>query len=85
MDDTSRLTIRMPPELLEALDQKLARPGESRSSTLRRLLEAALREEPRSKEIDRYLQGYREQPQTEEEFGWSDDAMKDSLPATPWR
>ncbi|MGD9894831.1 MAG: ribbon-helix-helix protein, CopG family [Dehalococcoidia bacterium] len=85
MNDTRRLTIQMPPRLLEALDQKLTRPGESRSATIRRLLEAALSEEPQSKEIDRYLQGYREQPQTEEEFGWSDDVVKDSLAAAHWR
>jgi metal-responsive CopG/Arc/MetJ family transcriptional regulator len=75
----------MPPRLLEALDEKLARPGESRSATIRRLVEAALREEPQSKDVEHYLQGYREQPQTEEEFGWSDEAMKDSLSAAPWR
>jgi hypothetical protein len=72
----------MPPELLEALDRKLAQPGESRSATIRRLLEVALREQAPT-DIERYLQGYRDQPQTEEEFGWSDDAVTDSLAAAP--
>jgi metal-responsive CopG/Arc/MetJ family transcriptional regulator len=85
MNDTTRLTIRMPPKLLEALDQKLAQPGESRSATIRRVLEDALREEQAPTDIERYLQGYRDQPQTEAEFGWSDDALKDSLTAVPWR
>jgi hypothetical protein len=66
----------MPPKLLEALDRKLANPGESRSATIRRLLEAALREKQAPTDIERYLQGYRDQPQTEEEFGWSDDTVK---------
>lgn len=85
MNEVSRFTVSVPAPMLEALDRELVRPGETRSATVRRLLQAALREAAEQDEVDRYIQGYREQPQTEEEFGWLDEAVKDSLAAVPWQ
>ncbi len=85
MKETSRITVSLPTELLEAVDQRIARPDESRSALVRRLLEAALRETEEREEIERYVRGYREKPQTEEEFGWSDAAGPERLAELPWR
>ena len=85
MNEVSRLTISVPAPLLEALDRDLVRSGETRSATVRRLLEAALRGAAEQDEADRFIQAYRERPQTEEEFGWLDEAVKDGLAAAPWR
>lgn len=86
MDVASRFTVSVPPALLTAIDQKLTRPGESRGDVVRRLIEAALRaamecderEATERDEIERYLRSYREQPQTEEEFGWPDVVTKEA-------
>jgi metal-responsive CopG/Arc/MetJ family transcriptional regulator len=70
--------------LVEAADRKLVRGSESRSAMIRRVLEEALRAADEKEDVERYVRGYREQPQTEEEFGWSDTALLQNLPELPW-
>ncbi len=84
MKGTARFTISLPANLLEAVDRKLARGEESRSAVVRRLLEEALREVEEREEIERYVWGYRESPQTEEELGWTDRATQERLAELPW-
>ena len=84
MHNVSRLTISVPTRLLEALDQKLTRDGESRSAVIRRLVEEALQDAEEQEDARRYVNSYREQPQTEEEFGWSDEVARRHLAETPW-
>lgn len=85
MNTVARVTISVPTDLLQQLDHKLAKPGETRSAVVRRVLEEALRRAEEQREIERYIQGYREQPQTEEEFGWSDHATQQGLAQAPWK
>jgi metal-responsive CopG/Arc/MetJ family transcriptional regulator len=79
----SRFTISLPAELLEEVDDQLVGDDDSRSAVVRRLLEEALRERRRQRDVERYIRGYREQPQTEEEFGWSDVATTERLSEIP--
>jgi metal-responsive CopG/Arc/MetJ family transcriptional regulator len=85
MTKVARFTVSVPIALLEALDDKLTAEGESRSAVVRRLLETALREVEEQEDIQRYIDGYKEQPQTEEEFGWSDQVAGERLAELPWR
>jgi Arc/MetJ-type ribon-helix-helix transcriptional regulator len=80
----SRVTISVPTKLLESVDNELVQEGETRSGLIRRLLEKALREAKEREDIERYVRGYREEPQTEEEFGWSDQALLEHLKELPW-
>lgn len=82
MTDVSRVTVSLPTPLLIALDRRLTTKGESRSAVVRRLVEQALREAGEQEEIQQYLHGYAEQPQTEEEFGWSDEVALANLART---
>lgn len=84
MRNATRFTVSVPSELLEAVDQRLVKGEESRSSLVRRLLERALREAEERDEVERYVRGYREKPQTEEEFGWSDEVATRHLREIPW-
>ncbi|MGH2585904.1 MAG: CopG family ribbon-helix-helix protein [Dehalococcoidia bacterium] len=84
MKDVRRFTVSVPGDLLEALDEKLVRDAESRSAVVRRLVEDALRELEEQGEIERYVEGYRKQPQTEEEFGWSDEVVIEQPAQDPW-
>lgn len=79
MTDISRVTVSLPTRLLTALDRRLATTGESRSAVVRRLVEKALEDAEEQEEIRQYLRGYAEHPQTEDEFGWSDEAALASL------
>ena len=82
---TTRFTISLPTSLLEAVDRRLVRDGESRSAVVRRLLEEALREAQERADVERYIRGYRETPQTEAELGWSDLAAREHLAELPWQ
>jgi metal-responsive CopG/Arc/MetJ family transcriptional regulator len=69
----TRLTVSLPVSLVEALDLLLAKEM-SRSAAVRAAVEKAVDDARRREEIERFVRGYREQPQTEEEFGWADVA-----------
>lgn len=84
MDRVSRITVSVPTKLLQAADQKLLREDETRSGLVRRLLEAALREVEERADVERYIRGYLEQPQTEDELGWSDQAAVEHVAELPW-
>ncbi len=85
MGGTSRLTVSLPADLLEALDHKLMKKDESRSALVRRLLEDALREVEEQERVERYVRSYLDDPQTEEEFGWSDDVTRQHMADLPWK
>lgn len=85
MDRVSRLTISVPTKLLEAADRRLLQEGEARDALICRLLEAALRKVEERADIERYVRGYLEQPQTEDELGWSDQAAVEHFAALPWK
>ena len=85
MEPLSRVTVSLPAALLKALDEKLTREGENRSAALRRLLEEMLHNIEEQEQIARYVEGYRGQPQTEGEFGWSDAVAQQHLAEVEWR
>lgn len=84
MTASSRLNVTVPVDLLDAVDRVRARHGESRSAFVRRLLEQALADADERAAVERYVRGYRDQPQTEEEFGWSDQVIQEALAEVHW-
>ncbi len=84
MGRITRMTVSLPSVLIDALDQRLAQGGEGRSAVIRRLIQTALRQAEEEAEIARYIRGYHEQPQTEEECGWSDHVARAALAEVPW-
>ena len=88
----ARITVSLPPELIRALDEQLANGESSRSAIIRRLIEQALRDrearERREREereqVEQFIRAYREQPETEEEFGWLDGAVRQYSTEEPW-
>ena len=73
---TSRFTVSLPADLLQEVDRQLVGDETSRSALIRRLLEDALRDLRERLDVERYVKGYTDTPQTENEFGWSDVATK---------
>jgi len=88
----TRITVSLPPELIRALDEQLANGGGDRSAVIRHLIEQELRErearERREREereqVQQFVRAYREQPETEEEFGWLDGAVRRYSTEEPW-
>jgi len=80
----AKVTISLPQELLAYIDRRQVESGVSRSEFVRRAIEGVRRDE-RERELDeQYVRGWREQPETEEEFGWLDPAAIESLADLPW-
>jgi metal-responsive CopG/Arc/MetJ family transcriptional regulator len=80
----TRVTVTLPREMLEAADETLVEPDESRSGMIRRLIKTALREAQDRKDVEQWIRAYREQPQTEEEVGWFELAALETLRDLPW-
>ena len=79
-----RVTFSVPSNLMVGLDRDLTNPGESRSAAVRRLIEEAIVRAEEQRERVAYIRAYREQPQTNEEFGYSDLVSVASLAEVPW-
>lgn len=84
---TSRVTISLPTALLRELDEHLAHGDDeaSRSAVVQRLIELALRYHTKWEQVEQYVRGWREQPDTLEEFGWTTSAPAlEHLGEIPW-
>ena len=90
---TTRVTITLPTTLVRELDERLVNGDTNRGMAIRRLIEAALQDlearERRKREADeereQYIRAWREQPQTEEEFGWmTSPRTLEHLAEIPW-
>lgn len=83
--ETTRLTISLPTALVRELDARLVQGDASRTTAIRRLIEAALREIEAREEREQYVRAWKEQPETEEEIGWmTSPAALEHLDEIPW-
>ena len=93
----SRITVTLPSELVRALDERLVNgeglTGEgNRSAVIRRLIEQELRardererrEQEEREQVEQFIRAWKEQPETEEEFGWLDHAVRQYAAEEPW-
>jgi len=71
-----KVAISLPADLLAALDRTRAQRGASRSEYFREAIKARLASEETS-DIERYIDGYRTEPETEQEI----DAARERLGA----
>lgn len=92
--ETTRVTITLPTVLVRDLDERLVRGESSRDAAIMRLIEAALheidaRERRRAEAIaerEQWVRAWHEQPDTEEEFGWTTSPRAlGHLADIPWR
>ena len=68
MVSTTKVSLSLPTEVLRAAEERLARPDETRSALVSRVLQEKIRELEDREAEDRYLRGYREQPETDDEL-----------------
>jgi metal-responsive CopG/Arc/MetJ family transcriptional regulator len=84
MSKAVKIAISLSLELLEAADQKRQDRGETRSEFFRHAVEALLRREQEQDAVQRYLQGYRAQPETAEEVEAMHQASNAVFEQAPW-
>ncbi len=80
----AKIAISLPDEVLEAIEKERTASGISRSEYFRRTVEEHLRREKEKEDVARYIQGYLEQPETQEEMAWVVQAGVQALADIPW-
>lgn len=81
----AQLVTRIDDDLANELDELvLEGVAESRSDAVRQALRALLDRHRRRKVGEAIVEGYRRQPQTDEEVGWADEATVRMIAEEPW-
>lgn len=82
MGKTVKIAISLPEELLQAAERESQARGVTRSEFFRQAVEGAL--ERRQDAIERYMRGYHEQPETDDEVVAARQASSAALAMEPW-
>ena len=84
MSRTVKIGISLPRELLDAADRECRSRGESRSEFFRHAVESALRAESERAAVERYIEGYRRHPESEQEVAEATAISRSALAGEPW-
>lgn len=76
--------VQLNDEILALLDERAARERRSRSTLVREALENFLHDELNADVGRRIVDGYRRQPQTDDEGAWAEAAARDTIREEPW-
>jgi metal-responsive CopG/Arc/MetJ family transcriptional regulator len=79
-----KLAISIPEELYEDAERERHERRETRSAFFRRALEAFLRQRREHDAVERYLRGYREQPESDDEIRAAQASAARVLTQEPW-
>lgn len=81
----TQLVARIDDDLAREIDALVAEGVvESRSDAVRRALRDLVDRHRRKRVGEAIVEGYRRQPQTEEEVGWADEATVQMIAEEPW-
>jgi len=80
----AKITISLPTALLEAVAHRQEERGETRSEVIAHMLEAELRREREQADVDRYIRGYLEQPEADEDGAAIDRLAVEAATRDPW-
>ena len=83
MGKTVTIAVSLPKEVLDAAEREREARGETRDELFRRAVEALLRRDGHDA-VERYVQGYRDQPESDEEVASADQLGAAVLAQDPW-
>ncbi len=78
-----KVAISLPPPIFNNVEEERRRRGESRGELFRQAVQAFLRDLREKKNVQRYIQGYLEQPETADEVRESSSSYQ-VLAEEPW-
>ena len=84
MRRVAKITVSIPTELLEVVERHRKESKESRSEVVAHLLESALRRERERADVERYVRGYLEHPETAAEVATTDRLSIEAAATDPW-
>jgi metal-responsive CopG/Arc/MetJ family transcriptional regulator len=81
---TTKVAISLDPDLLAQVERLRDRTGESRSALFARAARMLLAEEEHRRKVTRYVQAYREQPESASDLAVAEAAAKITLRDVEW-
>jgi metal-responsive CopG/Arc/MetJ family transcriptional regulator len=84
MGKAAKVAFSLEQDLLDQVERIRARTGESRSALIARALAAVTKEDARRVQVERYVEAYREHPETDEEVTSARAAARRALSRLPW-
>ncbi|MBI4337472.1 MAG: ribbon-helix-helix protein, CopG family [Chloroflexi bacterium] len=84
MPNTAKVAISLPEELLKSIEEHRKASGESRSQLFRRAVEEFLKRQREREDIERYVQGYLDNPETAEDMAMAESDIQPALAEIPW-
>ncbi len=84
MPNVVKVAISLPPTIFDSLEKERRQRGESRSEFFRQAVQAFLRELREKKDVQRYIQGYLDQPESASEVREASSASYEALVEEPW-
>ncbi len=80
----AKIAISLPEAVYEALEKSRAKCGVSRSEYIRDAVEERLRREKEQADIERYIQGYKQFPETADEIAFANSLVHEVFAENPW-
>lgn len=84
MSKAVKIAISLPEELLHAVEGECRTRGETRSGFFRQAAEHLLSQQRAQEAVTRYVEGYRQQPETDEEIALAHQLSTAILTQEPW-
>lgn len=84
MGKTVKIAISLPADLLEALEKERQARNESRSQFFREAVEHLLRQKRLQESVRQYVQGYRAEPESDDEVAVAQRTSVAVLPSEDW-
>lgn len=84
MAETERIAISLSKALLREIEELRRETRETRSGIIRRAVERMLEEREKAQGLAAYVEGYRRQPETQDEVDAAEAAATELLAREPW-
>ena len=84
MTRSAKIAISLPQELLQGIQAECEARGQTRSEFFRRAVVLYLRRQRERELEERYVRGYLDMPESDEEVEWTQSAGLASLSRDPW-
>ena len=80
----AKIAISLPDEVLQDIEQERLAAGETRSEFFRRAVKLYFQSKRKKEDIERYVRGYQQFPETEEELAWTSVTLASVWAESPW-
>ena len=84
MAPSDKIAVSLPAGLVRQIERERKSTGETRSAFVQRAIRLVFSEQDRRKRVAEYIEGYRNQPETEDEIAAAEAAGAKLLAQEPW-